>query len=456
MRPLLPLVLGLGLSAPPAALPTRDAASVYVRSKAAVLTIRTDKGSGTGFAVGDGSLVLTCWHVVKDASWVRTDETGGSSVKIVGVDQASDVALLRLSRPRKRRLVLRPGSVPEPGTRVYAIGTSLGFLDHTLSEGIVSGRRIHDGVSYLQVTAAVSHGNSGSPVLDEQGRVVGMADFVMDGESLNFAVASRELGSAVASIQARERARRVAARTNGETKPKTVLGRLAVSRRATTIRSAPGKDAEVIYDAKKGTYMVARTQPSEGWLPIVLQSGRLGYARAEDVDVLGNLVTSETPRHIDASPVAEPPAASAESRLAGTLIAADGLLHKGAKYVEGGTSLENGVGSGEFVMLLYAAQGYELPASPAEQSKVGEKVGRYEDLVEGDRLYLWDPKAGRIGLAAVYIGGGNVAMADPKARKVVTTFLTAKIRQATIVARRGGPRKQVPSEHKGGSTDSSL
>lgn len=180
-----------------------DAAEVYRRAKGAVVTVRTPEASGTGFALGDRRTVVTAYHVVRSSpESIRVDQTGSSAVRLVGFDEAADVALLELSRPISGALALRP-TTPQPGTRVYAIGTPLGYLESTISEGIVSGvRRVGD-VALIQITAPVSHGSSGGPVLDEEGRVVGVVDLAIEsGQSLNFAMSAYTVGRALARIRA--------------------------------------------------------------------------------------------------------------------------------------------------------------------------------------------------------------------------------------------------------------
>ena len=184
--------------------PGFDAAEVYRRSKSAVVTVRTPKASGTGFALDDRRTVVTAYHVVRSSpDSIRVDQTGYSAVRLIGFDLAADIALLELSRSVPGVLTLRKSGTPQPGTKVFVIGTPLGLLESTISEGIVGGvRRVGD-VAFLQITAPVSHGSSGGPVLDDQGRVVGVVDLAIEaGQSLNFAMSSYTVGRAAARIRA--------------------------------------------------------------------------------------------------------------------------------------------------------------------------------------------------------------------------------------------------------------
>jgi S1-C subfamily serine protease len=146
---------------------------------------REDDGvaTGTGFAVAGGRIV-TNQHVVADAELVAV-RIGGRRVRarIVGSDASTDLAILRLPRELARRLATLPlgRSVDvRPGDTAVALGNPYG-LTRTLTAGVVSavgrnitapdGARIRDAI---QTDAAINPGNSGGPLLDENGRVIGV------------------------------------------------------------------------------------------------------------------------------------------------------------------------------------------------------------------------------------------------------------------------------------------
>ncbi len=177
----------------------QDAARVFASAKRAVVTVETPGGSGTGFVIGDGTLVVTAYHVVEGERWVRVSLSGVSVTGVYASNEALDVAILKLSKAVSKRLSLGQKN-PAPGTKVFVIGSPLGFLSHSITEGIVSGIRGKGQASLLQITAAISPGSSGSPVLTSDGKVVGVVfGSIEEGQSLNFAVTAADIRAVLSS-----------------------------------------------------------------------------------------------------------------------------------------------------------------------------------------------------------------------------------------------------------------
>ena len=166
-----------------------SAAALYKRAKDAVVEIQTttEQGSatGSGFVIDKQGHIVTNEHVVEGATKVTVQFADQSEAQatIVGTDPSTDIAVLKVDRPASRLTPLSfaaAGSL-EVGDPVVAIGSPFG-LEGTLTTGVVSGlgREIEAPNGFtienaVQTDAALNHGNSGGPLLDMQGRVVGVA-----------------------------------------------------------------------------------------------------------------------------------------------------------------------------------------------------------------------------------------------------------------------------------------
>jgi S1-C subfamily serine protease len=154
-------------------------------------------GLGSGFFIAGGRMITNA-HVVAGAAWVEVSSIGGELLGTVpfaiGLDVDLDLAILAVPGARAEGLALAP-RLPEVGDTVLAFGAPMG-LEGSASQGIVSARREIEGQSFLQISAPISSGSSGGPVVNEQGQVVGVATKVLrDGQNLNFAVPIDALAS---------------------------------------------------------------------------------------------------------------------------------------------------------------------------------------------------------------------------------------------------------------------
>jgi hypothetical protein len=175
----------------PTAPTTREIAKKALQAVVVIVT-QDSEGKpltlGSGFQVRPG-IVATNYHVIRDAKSARAKFQDGISYwigRIVAVDKKNDLVLLRLSSYANKDGVLNlaSGSV-EIGDTAYAVGNPKG-LEGTFSQGIVSALR---GTDYIQITAPISPGSSGGPVLNKYGEVIGVAVGAIDeGQNLNFAI----------------------------------------------------------------------------------------------------------------------------------------------------------------------------------------------------------------------------------------------------------------------------
>ncbi len=148
----------------------------------------TGNGSGVIYDAANG-LILTNNHVVKDASNWRIEFLNGRSAEatLVGADPDTDVAVLKVDVAGLRPIEVADSDQIQVGDLSFAVGYPMG-LDQTVTMGIVSavGRSNGDGIEdYIQTDAPINSGNSGGPLLDSRGRLVG----------LNTAIVSRNGGN---------------------------------------------------------------------------------------------------------------------------------------------------------------------------------------------------------------------------------------------------------------------
>jgi putative serine protease PepD len=208
---------------------TPSATQIYQRDSTGVVAIKviTPEGEdeGTGIVLNEKGLILTNDHVVKNATSITIDASGSSkitrSAKLVGEEANKDLALISVdpSGLGLKALTLTSSSSAQVGDAVYAIGNPYG-LEETLTRGIVSalGREIEapDGAKItgaIQTDAALDPGNSGGPLLNEEGQVIGVnsqiasdastADGSQPGSTgVGFAISSNTVAQAVKKIEA--------------------------------------------------------------------------------------------------------------------------------------------------------------------------------------------------------------------------------------------------------------
>jgi hypothetical protein len=164
---------------------------IYRQVVKSTVTIVTDAGTlGSGFYVAP-NVIATNYHVVEGATKVKCVLTNTSTeVNVTGyvaVDKDADLILLKVTGTPKTPLKLAHGNVAT-GQIIYAIGAPQG-MEGTISDGIVSAVRTAKNLTFIQITAPISQGSSGGPVVNRVGEVVGISTLIHSGgQNLNFAV----------------------------------------------------------------------------------------------------------------------------------------------------------------------------------------------------------------------------------------------------------------------------
>lgn len=167
--------------------------------------------SGSGVIISDQGYILTNNHVVEGADQVDIILANGQQLpaKIVGTDRFSDLAVLKAEGKMPAVAELGNSDVLKPGETVIAIGSPLGDFKNTVTLGVVSatGRSIDTGNGYqmeglIQTDAAINHGNSGGPLVNLLGQVIGINTLIIRSAGLSGDIAEG-LGFAIPSNTAR-------------------------------------------------------------------------------------------------------------------------------------------------------------------------------------------------------------------------------------------------------------
>ncbi len=164
-------------------------------------------GAGTGMIVTSDGLILTNKHVVPAGTQsvtVFTDDGKQHKGKVVARDPSNDLALVKIDAKGLKAIQLGDSSKTEIGQKVIAIGNALGQFENTVTDGIISGlgRPIEAGdelgsseslQNLFQTDAAINPGNSGGPLVDVDGRVLGINTAVAGGaQNIGFAIPINE------------------------------------------------------------------------------------------------------------------------------------------------------------------------------------------------------------------------------------------------------------------------
>jgi tetratricopeptide (TPR) repeat protein len=175
------------------------------RVKPVVVAIATYDASGEALMTGSGFFVeqgqvITNLHVIRAATRaeIKTLDGKGKVYPVAGalaLDEDGDLALLKIDMPLERAKKSElAATLPDEGEKIFVIGNPL-KLEGSVSDGIVSAvREVPNVGRILQITAPISHGNSGSPVFNLRGEVLGVVTIkVTNGQNINLAISSARI-----------------------------------------------------------------------------------------------------------------------------------------------------------------------------------------------------------------------------------------------------------------------
>lgn len=171
-------------------------------------TQKQEVGGGTGFFITADGMIVTNRHVVDDSTasyMVVTSDDKKYPAKVLAIDPVGDIAVIKIEGTNFPTLELGDSGSVQVGQTVVAIGNSLGQFSNTVSRGIVSGlkRNLTAGggigqaeklTNIIQTDAAINPGNSGGPLLDIDGKVIGINVAIASGaQNIGFAIPSEQV-----------------------------------------------------------------------------------------------------------------------------------------------------------------------------------------------------------------------------------------------------------------------
>lgn len=155
-----------------------------------VFVIYTDDAMGSGFAIGE-NCIITNAHVVEDAAAVEVDSYDEQQYEatVLYIDDDLDIAVLAVADGTLKPLSVGDFSQCKTGDDIYAVGAP-DYMTYTLTKGVISAKERKIGThSYIQIDAAVNSGNSGGPLLNEAGEVIGVNSMKLtDSEGIALAI----------------------------------------------------------------------------------------------------------------------------------------------------------------------------------------------------------------------------------------------------------------------------
>ncbi len=148
-----------------------------------------NEGIGSGVLISEDGMIMTAAHVVQTAEDMEVLFSDGQRIpaKPIRTDQLADVAMIKLMWPPKNPTVAKIGDSDKTkiGERIFVIGSPYGIAQ-TLSVGYISGRHSKNGVSagfinmeFFQTDAAINHGNSGGPMFNMNGEIIGIVSYIL-------------------------------------------------------------------------------------------------------------------------------------------------------------------------------------------------------------------------------------------------------------------------------------
>jgi len=171
---------------------------IVERYEESIVTVQIEDKDGFPLALGSGfsikpNIIVTNYHVIKSAFNVKIKPYKKNQLlngKIIEKDESRDIAIVGVYGSSFKPMGMGDSNLVAKGEPIVVIGNPLGEFEGTITEGIISGFRKINGVSFLIISAPISPGNSGSPILNTEGQVIGIAtETMVKGQNLVLGIA---------------------------------------------------------------------------------------------------------------------------------------------------------------------------------------------------------------------------------------------------------------------------
>lgn len=178
-----------------------SAQDIFKKIAPATVVIRSElaeggTSQGSGFIVAANGIIVTNFHVVSHTQKITVKTYDGKLYPVVGIIEYRpwrDLCILKIDANDLPTVTLGNEKTTNKGENVYVVGAPLG-LEYSITSGIFSGARWNGTLKSIQFSAAVSPGNSGGPLINSQGEVIGIVtEYLIDGQNLNLAVPINEI-----------------------------------------------------------------------------------------------------------------------------------------------------------------------------------------------------------------------------------------------------------------------
>lgn len=165
------------------------------------VTIKTKNGHGSGFVVSNNGYIVTNFHVVANEKEnnikVIDNFSNEYDVKIIRKNENFDLALLKIEKQFDKHFKLIDNKNYDVGQDIFVIGTPKTIeLGQTITKGIISGERSKNNISYIQIDASVNGGNSGGPLVNKDGVLLGVVNAKLSGigiEGIGFSIPAQKI-----------------------------------------------------------------------------------------------------------------------------------------------------------------------------------------------------------------------------------------------------------------------